>query len=400
MGVEAGRRALAAPGRPRPGQPLLLHPGPRLPRQDQRHHRPRRPRAWPRTPVPTTCAARCARAGPPSSWPPWPGRRPRPWPWSPTCAPACPGARTRARAATGRWPSSSRPSGGVAELLGQAAATDEFLDRWRVPGETASRQWEDRFGEEALRPPGPFGLRRCPGPGRAGRRRRRPPDGGRAARPGRGVGQEVARGPGRTGGARPRRPGRQPRCRPGGLALADVLERATAGPGGGHGGGGRRGRRGHPRAPPTRWPGCRRPGGRRASRRWPNWSKAGRPTSPTPSSCRGGGCSAASRPADPIPSGPTPRPCAGSEGWKFGFDASRCQVCGFRHLPPTRVCLSCQSVDQMVPERMADLPGHGGHLHRRPAGLQPLAADGRGGHRLRRRGPLPGGDDRRRPRCR
>ncbi len=45
------------------------------------------------------------------------------------------------------------PSGGVAEVLGQASATDEFLDRWRVPGETASRQWEDRFGEEALVPP-------------------------------------------------------------------------------------------------------------------------------------------------------------------------------------------------------------------------------------------------------
>ena len=44
------------------------------------------------------------------------------------------------------------PDGGVAELLGHAAATDEFLERWRVPGETGSRQWEDRFGEEALAP--------------------------------------------------------------------------------------------------------------------------------------------------------------------------------------------------------------------------------------------------------
>src|SRR4029077_11543694 len=35
------------------------------------------------------------------------------------------------------------PTGGVADLIGQASATDEFLDRWRVPGETASRQWED-----------------------------------------------------------------------------------------------------------------------------------------------------------------------------------------------------------------------------------------------------------------
>jgi 3-hydroxy-3-methylglutaryl CoA synthase/uncharacterized OB-fold protein len=36
--------------------------------------------------------------------------------------------------------------GVVAELLGQASATAEFLDRWRVPGESASSTWEERFG--------------------------------------------------------------------------------------------------------------------------------------------------------------------------------------------------------------------------------------------------------------
>jgi hydroxymethylglutaryl-CoA synthase len=35
----------------------------------------------------------------------------------------------------------------VAEVLGTAAATEEFLDRWRVPGESHSRRWEERFGE-------------------------------------------------------------------------------------------------------------------------------------------------------------------------------------------------------------------------------------------------------------
>ena len=44
-----------------------------------------------------------------------------------------------------------------------------------------------------------------------------------------------------------------------------------------------------------------------------------------------------------------------AEGWKFGFSASRCQACGFRHLPPQRVCVSCHSVDKMVHERVADL---------------------------------------------
>ncbi len=46
-----------------------------------------------------------------------------------------------------------------------------------------------------------------------------------------------------------------------------------------------------------------------------------------------------------------------SDSWKYGFVASRCQACGFRHMPPTRVCLECKAIDQMQPERLADVPG-------------------------------------------
>jgi uncharacterized OB-fold protein len=46
-----------------------------------------------------------------------------------------------------------------------------------------------------------------------------------------------------------------------------------------------------------------------------------------------------------------------SESWKYGFEASRCKECGFRHAPPTRVCLMCKSVDQMKGERLADVKG-------------------------------------------
>jgi hydroxymethylglutaryl-CoA synthase len=46
-----------------------------------------------------------------------------------------------------------------------------------------------------------------------------------------------------------------------------------------------------------------------------------------------------------------------SDGWKYGFNASRCLACGFRHLPPTRVCLNCHAIDQMAPERLADVQG-------------------------------------------
>jgi 3-hydroxy-3-methylglutaryl CoA synthase/uncharacterized OB-fold protein len=40
----------------------------------------------------------------------------------------------------------------VAEIIGGASATAEFTDRWRTPGDVASRQWEERFGEYAYVP--------------------------------------------------------------------------------------------------------------------------------------------------------------------------------------------------------------------------------------------------------
>jgi 3-hydroxy-3-methylglutaryl CoA synthase/uncharacterized OB-fold protein len=35
----------------------------------------------------------------------------------------------------------------LVEYLGGGSATEEFLDRWRAPGEVRSRMWEERFGE-------------------------------------------------------------------------------------------------------------------------------------------------------------------------------------------------------------------------------------------------------------
>jgi hydroxymethylglutaryl-CoA synthase len=40
----------------------------------------------------------------------------------------------------------------LTETIGGSAATAEFLDRWRLPGEASSRQWEERFGEHAYAP--------------------------------------------------------------------------------------------------------------------------------------------------------------------------------------------------------------------------------------------------------
>ena len=40
----------------------------------------------------------------------------------------------------------------LAELLGTGTATDEFLDRWRTPGDDRSKQWEEKFGETRYLP--------------------------------------------------------------------------------------------------------------------------------------------------------------------------------------------------------------------------------------------------------
>src|SRR3954451_23684998 len=42
----------------------------------------------------------------------------------------------------------------LAEVVGVGSVTEEFLDRWRVPGDPASRVWEERFGETKYVPLG------------------------------------------------------------------------------------------------------------------------------------------------------------------------------------------------------------------------------------------------------
>jgi uncharacterized OB-fold protein len=42
----------------------------------------------------------------------------------------------------------------LAAYLGGASATEEFIDRWRAPGDVRSKVWEERFGETAYLPLG------------------------------------------------------------------------------------------------------------------------------------------------------------------------------------------------------------------------------------------------------
>jgi hydroxymethylglutaryl-CoA synthase len=248
------------------------------------------------------------------------------------------------------------PTGGVTERLGQASTTDEFLERWRVPGETGSRQWEDRFGEEALIP-----LARAAFDAaleRAGVRAEHVDHlivSGLHARTVASLRTSLGVAADRVAPDHTAQVGNLGAAQ-GGLALADVLERATPGQvvamvavADGADAVILRTTEALVATQAARTGAGIRPvselvGDGRSDLSYPiflSWR----------------GMLHREPPRRPDPERPDAPASRRSEGWKFGFNASRCQVCGFLHLPPTRICLSCQSVDQMVPERMADVRG-------------------------------------------
>ncbi len=248
------------------------------------------------------------------------------------------------------------PEGGVAEVIGQASATDEFLERWRVPGESASRQWEDRFGEEAYLPAGRSAFDEALE--EAGLKADDVDHLVVAGLHSRAVGslrKELSVTADRVApdyGARIGNLG----AAQAGLGLADVLERATPG---------------QVIAVVELADGADavvlRTTGEltevQASRREAGAVSVG-------DLVEGGRADLAyavflswrgqlrrEPPRRPDPERPDAPAMLRNEGWKFGFSASRCQACGFVHLPPTRVCLSCRAVDQMAPLRLADARG-------------------------------------------
>ncbi len=236
----------------------------------------------------------------------------------------------------------------LAEPVAAASTTAEFLERWRVPGDAASRQWEERFGEHAYGPLAEAAITSAlkqagiTGPSLAslivagphGRANKRAAAGA-GAKPG-ALGDDLTGTVGNTGAAHA------------GLLLADALDRAqgddlimvvSLADG----------------CDVTIW---------RATAALAQ----GRQQTPVARQAAGGGKVSYATfltwrgflkrepPRRPDPQPPAAPPAFRAEAWKFGFTGSRCQACGTRHLPPTRVCLKCHAVDRMAPERMADVP--------------------------------------------
>jgi len=248
------------------------------------------------------------------------------------------------------------PDGAVAELIGRGSASDEFLDRWRVPGEVDSHVWEERFGEEmyvplardafadALKDAGVTesdidhaivaGLH---------------PRAVKAVTAGLGVPAEakapdLAGSVGNLGAAQA------------GVALADVLERALPGQVivvlSLADGADALVLRTTDALPPAQ--AARRAAG------VPSVAEqvaAGRTDLSYAAFLAWRGQLHREPPRRPDPERPGAPIVHRSEEWKYAFAASRCLVCGFKHLPPTRVCLECHSIDQMQPERLADVRG-------------------------------------------
>jgi hydroxymethylglutaryl-CoA synthase len=233
----------------------------------------------------------------------------------------------------------------VAEPLGGASATAEFLDRWRLPGDAASRQWEERFGEHAYVPLGEAALAEAlkqagvtapaltrlivAGPhGRAVKRVAAAAGVKKEA-----IADDLLGLVGNAGAAHA------------GLMFSAVLDAAKAedvvavvslADG----------------ADASVW---RITGAaRRPSNITAQLAGGGRVSYPTFLTWRG--FLDREPPRRPDPQAPEAPAARRAEAWKFAFTGSRCQACGARHLPPQRVCVKCHAVDRMAPERMADVP--------------------------------------------
>ncbi len=248
------------------------------------------------------------------------------------------------------------PEGAVAELVGRGAASDEFLDRWRVPGEADSHVWEERFGEELYVPLAREAFAAAL------------KDAGlaegdvdhaivtglhvravKAVTKGLGVREgtlvpDLSGSLGNLGAAQAA------------VLLCDVLERAEPG---------------QVIAVLSLADGAdalvlRTTDALSAAQRAraeagvpavADQVAAGRDDLPYATFLTWRGQMRREPPRRPDPERPGAPTVHRSEQWKYAFAASRCLVCGFRHMPPTRACLSCHTIDQMQPERLADVPG-------------------------------------------
>jgi 3-hydroxy-3-methylglutaryl CoA synthase/uncharacterized OB-fold protein len=237
----------------------------------------------------------------------------------------------------------------IAELIGSGTATDEFLDRWRTPGEPRSKQWEEKFGETRYVALGSAALQAALA------------DAGIAAD--RVDALIVAGTHGRANAAAAKRSGiaadkvvddlsgtvGNPGAAQAGVVLAAALDRAT--------------------------PGqvivllSLADGADALVLRTTDAIADHAPARPVADQVAGGapvaygkflawrGFLSPEPPRRPEPARPSATAAARSEDWKFGFVGSKDRTTGAIHLPPARVSMEGGAIDDMEPIPMADVGG-------------------------------------------
>jgi 3-hydroxy-3-methylglutaryl CoA synthase/uncharacterized OB-fold protein len=228
------------------------------------------------------------------------------------------------------------------EIVATAATTAEFLDRWRLPGELASHQWEERFGVEMYMPLIREAVGRVlaaagdPEPDRVVVSSAHARTAATAARE-LGGGKVTALDVGYAGAADL------------GLRLAAALDEAEPG---------------QTILVVSAVDGCDS-----VLLRVRDPIAQARRGVPVAQQLEGGrevtyaqylmwrGLLDREPPRRPEPERPAAPPAARAESWKFAFVGSACEQCGQVHVPPRRVCVSCGAVDQMERRPLADKPG-------------------------------------------
>jgi 3-hydroxy-3-methylglutaryl CoA synthase len=234
----------------------------------------------------------------------------------------------------------------LAEVVATGAATGEFFDRWRIPGERSSRLWEDRFAEDAYLPLATVAVETAlKSAGLATEDLAAVVVTGLHERSRKAVAKRlgsatsaVADVVGNAGAAQA------------GLLLVDALDSLQAGQ--------------HvlvvSLADGADALVLRATAELERARTWSPLAEtitvATRPVTYA-SFLTWRGMLDRDPPRRPDPEPPSPPVSRRHEQWKYGFIGGGCVACGSRHLPAMQTCMSCGSAEPMEPVRLADTLG-------------------------------------------
>ncbi len=237
--------------------------------------------------------------------------------------------------------------GAIARVRGSASATTEVLDVWRLPQETFTRQWEERFGADTLAPYIVDTAKRAlDAAGVTTEQLALVICDSTNARAAAGLPRALGLKPEQVADALAQTVGRTGAAHAG-LLLARALDQGSPG---------------DCILVVSAGDGCDavvveltdRVASGRAPHSVDRWIETKRNDLPYTSYLKWRGIMPFEPPRRPDPDRPAAAPMRRAERWKYGFVGSRCAKCGTVHLPPQRVCVKCAAVDEMQEEMFAN----------------------------------------------